>query len=166
MALFLTTDDAPTQGASDVLRNILAQCLQTADSIPDEIFTLRERFRNAGTSPPPKDLVKCIILAAQKWSRNILLVDGLDEFEDRVILMNALKPLREKGFKIYISSRDLADIRSAFSQSCSISVKASEDDLTCFVKSQLDESDSCGLLRSTGLYDTIVHKVVNHVDGM
>ena len=91
-----------------------------------------------------------------------VVLDALDEFNDRRTLFPVLKEAVKSGVKMFATSRDLPDIRDALHNDRHVEIKANHEDLKIYVEDRLSDSDFSG---SAGT-SRIVEVIVDHVGGM
>jgi hypothetical protein len=94
-----------------VLQSFLQQILQEADP---EKLSLLERHRARSNSPTLKDLSKTLLDLVRIKPTTYLNVDVLDGFDDRKAPIAIPRELAEAGIKVFVTSRDVPDIRDLF----------------------------------------------------
>jgi hypothetical protein len=73
---------------------------------------LLQQYRQKSNSPPRlKDLTKAFLGVCSALQGSFLVVDGLDELEDRKDLLPILILASSTGLKVLVTSRDVPDIR-------------------------------------------------------
>ena len=92
-----------------------------------------------------------------------LIIDALDELDDRKALIPIIRELAKVGTKVFVTSRDVPDIRDAFRTERNIEIQASRSDLEKFVETSLQESDYFDSLSPNA---GIVSAIVDQAGGM
>lgn len=69
----------------------------------------------------------------------VLIIDGLDECDNRRPMIQLIFSLVQIGVKVLVTSRTLPDLVDAFSSSSSLEVSASANDLRTFITYKLGE---------------------------
>lgn len=109
-----------------------------------------------------KILIKVFIEVSSLNPDTFLIVDALDELDNRKAIFPILRDAVKAGLRVFATSRGIPDIRDAFGKDCQIEIEASQSDLEDFIDSGLQESE---------LYDTIsaasgvISTIVDHSGG-
>lgn len=105
----------------------------------------------------------CSILIDVCSSRpTFLVLDALDEFDDRKNLYPVLKQLVKAGWHVMATSRALPDISDAFRNYAQIEIEATKSDLETYVAQRLTESDFDTISGN----QSILRSIVDKADGM
>jgi hypothetical protein len=104
-------------------------------------LALLERYRENSNNPSLKELSRALSDVARVKLNAYLIIDALDEFDDRKALIPILRELGKAGIKIFVTSRDIPDIRDAFHTERNLEIQASRSDLENFVANSFQESD-------------------------
>lgn len=121
-----------------ILQRFLQQILHEAN--PKQLALL-ERYRENSNNPSLKELSRALSDVALVKANAYLIIDALDEFDDRKALIPILRELGKAGIKIFVTSRDIPDIRDAFRTERNLEIQASRSDLENFVGNSFQESD-------------------------
>ena len=152
--------DIAKRKAVTILQSLLLQIFQKGG--PNQ-KTLLEKHCEESDSPSCKELSK-ILLEAVRFNENTYMVlDALDEHDDRKILIPILQRMTKAGVKILVTSRNTPDIRDAFQSEDSLEIQAPRSDLEIYVSNRLTEGD---LYDSQKLDLGMVSAIVDQANGM
>ena len=142
-----------------VLQSFLRQVLHTGSR---HQVSLLEQCKQSNT-PSLKELSMTLSNTARLNKNTFIVVDALDEFEDRKSLMTILRGLAKAGIKVLVTSRDIPDIRDVFQTEKCLEIEAERSDLELYVGNRLTESDHYeSLSPNAGIISTII----DQADGM
>ncbi|KAJ7673512.1 hypothetical protein B0H17DRAFT_1082826 [Mycena rosella] len=139
-----------------ILQTLLRQMLLRGnDSHISALKRCRERF---STPPTFKELFQAAIDMCRLHPAGMYIVlDALDELEDRRILLPLLNEFVRVGCHVFATSRHIPDIADVLSTSVQVELEANHDDLKIFVESELQESDFLNVNTNTsGIVDTVI----------
>jgi hypothetical protein len=143
-----------------ILQRFLRQILHEANPMQ---LSMLERYRENLNNPSLKELSRALSDVARVKANAYLIIDALDEFDDRKALIPILRELGKAGIKVFVTSRDIPDIRDAFRTERSIEIQASRSDLENFVANSFQESDYYDSLNPNA---AIVSAIVDQAAGM
>ena len=143
-----------------VLQSLLWQVVKVGNS---EQVSCLERLCRSSISPSINELTQILSETARLNNGIYLVVDALDEFRDRRLLVPVLQRLSRTGLKILVTSREMPDIRDAFRSEPSLMIQASHSDLEVYIKSRLAESDLCDSMEP---HADMIAAIANQVDGV
>ena len=127
------------------------------DEADSKQLSLLEQRRENLNNPSLKDLSKTLLDVARIKANTYLVIDALDEFDGRKALIPILLELAKAGNKVFVTSRDVPDIRDVFRTERNLEIQASHSDLENFVESKLQESDYYeSLSPNSGIVSAIV----------
>ena len=126
-------------------------------------LSLLERQRENLNNPSLKELSRTLSDVARAKANAYLVVDALDELADRKALIPILRELAKAGIKVFVTSRDIPDIRDAFRTERNIEIQASRSDLENFVANSFQETD---YYDSSSPSVAIVSVIVDQAGGM
>ena len=152
--------DTSKQIPLTVLQSLLWQVVKVDNS---EQMSCLERLCRSSNSPSLKELTQILSETVRLNNGMYLVLDALDGFRDRSLLVPLLQRLSRTGLKILITSRDIPDIRDAFHSEPSLMIQASQSDLEIYLKNRLAESDLCD---SMNPHADMITAITNHVDGV
>jgi hypothetical protein len=113
-----------------LLRTFISQLLRAYPGriIPD-FSDLVDKERKRESPPNTVSSLEALIRrAAQRFLRVHIVIDGLDECENRGSLMELLHTLvTDEAFNVYVASRPEPDIQEALSSSITISLQMQEE---------------------------------------
>ncbi|KAJ6474851.1 ankyrin repeat-containing domain protein, partial [Mycena sanguinolenta] len=143
------------QTATSILQNLMRQMLVDGnDTHISLLMRCRERFN---TPPAWKELSQIFIeLCTLQGTHPCIVLDALDELEDRKLLLPLLDECVTAGCRIFATSRPLPDIADAFAASEQVELEANRDDLKLFVQSELHKSDFRDISSTSDIVDKIV----------
>ena len=137
-----------------ILESLIRQLLANPERpIPQSLLQLHGKHEN-GTSPSAKDLQAALLEIVDEFEIVYLVFDALDEMdatETRGPFLRFLKTLKGLSkLRLFVTSRPhCQDIHATFENSVTINVKADEDDVRSFIRSQVDYANSPDLLDDT-----------------
>ncbi|KAF2250593.1 hypothetical protein BU26DRAFT_266579 [Trematosphaeria pertusa] len=151
---FCSFNDFVRKKAINVLRSIALQILTHSDSIPERVQRLYEEDLKNHCSKlnDPKTASEIIEALLKQQSRIHIIIDGLDECEDRgLLLLSFCHLLHAKTYgiaKFFFASRPDSDIRTMMRKHNVTELEASGEGLTedirRYVTDRIDhECDSC-----------------------
>ncbi|KAH7110219.1 hypothetical protein B0J13DRAFT_662220 [Dactylonectria estremocensis] len=130
------------QNADALLANILKQLAQNRPSLPESVESLYKAHKSKGTRPLLDELSSTLQSVCNIYSRVLIVVDPLDEFQtsngQRALFLSEIKKLQAvSGVNIFVTSRDLPDIRRNFEDSIELPVSAVDEDIRMYLDSCL-----------------------------
>ena len=172
--------DAKRRPTLAVLRSFLRQLASTRSSLDSasgriypELESLYDQSERKGSGWTVGLCREHLLKMLNFYPRTTLVLDALDECEDRADLLNVLDGLcrdSHRPVKILISSRPEADIRDRLSNLTNIEITAAKNDkdIEAFIhESMLDHHPWTSALKKTkGLQDEIISTLVYKSGGM
>jgi Cdc6-like AAA superfamily ATPase len=157
------------QDASSMLAAILKQLVQGQLSALEHIERLHQKHRQ-GTRPSIDEICEAIRKVLTYYPTTHMVVDALDECRTsdgtRQQFLVKLRDLQAgQGFGLMTTSRFIPDIENSFKDAAILEVKASKDDVECFVAGQMGRLPKC-LQRNIALQKTVQEKIAEATDGM
>ncbi|RXW17995.1 hypothetical protein EST38_g7853 [Candolleomyces aberdarensis] len=143
------------QTSSAVVKALLHQVLSQAND--DQIVKLRKHREKPKAVLKLATLTSILIDVCPSHS-TFLVLDGLDEFDDRKNLCPVLKQLVQAGWHVLATSRALPDIADAFQNYPSIEIATAKSDLETYVAHRLTESDFDTISGNKSILAAIVDK--------
>ncbi|KAJ7839850.1 hypothetical protein B0H14DRAFT_2512793, partial [Mycena olivaceomarginata] len=143
------------QNATSILQILVRQMLVHGN---DGHISVLKRCRERLSTPPSlKDLFQAFIeMCKLESSGPYIVLDALDELEDRKALLPLLDELVQVGCHIFATSRHIPDIADALRTSEQLELEANCADLKLFVQSELRASDFSHLSGTSSVVDAIV----------
>ncbi|KAJ6524309.1 ankyrin repeat-containing domain protein [Mycena capillaripes] len=143
------------QTATLILQSLVRQMLVHGN---DGHISVLKRCRERLSTPPSlKDLFQAFIeMCKLNSSGPYIVLDALDELEDRKVLLPLLGELVQAGCHIFATSRHIPDIADALTASEQLELEANRADLKLFVESELQASDFSHLSGTSSIVDAIV----------
>ncbi|KAG8525700.1 uncharacterized protein KY384_000460 [Bacidia gigantensis] len=152
-------DSSQRRTTKILLQSLLQQVLRQGNSIQTNLL---KQYRTEVRDPSIKELTKILSDVVDVSKYIYLVVDALDEFEDRKTLLPILHQLARVGIRVFITSRDIPDIRNALPAATKLHIQSSRADLELYVRSRLAENDEFdSMIDDTG----IVSAVIDQADG-
>ncbi|KAJ7766224.1 ankyrin repeat-containing domain protein [Mycena metata] len=145
------------QTATAVLQTLTRQMLMDVNSA--QISVLKRCREHLSTPPTLKEITHALIeLCKLQDTAPWIVIDALDELEDRRLFLPLLGEFVKAGCHIFATSRPLPDIADAFSAFTQVELVANHNDLKLFVESELKGSDLCDMDSGNDIVNTIVEK--------
>ncbi|KAH7890097.1 hypothetical protein F5I97DRAFT_633986 [Phlebopus sp. FC_14] len=142
-----------TTSAMEALRSLLVQFLYSATTNWLPVFADFVARKDRGAAPPTDVhmLVDLLKRALKLHKRPIIVVDALDECQDREKLLMTLKELNDGHAQLFCVSRPEVDIKEAFSDLPSISLSVMEgpllEDMRRYIEAELENRRNLKKLR-------------------
>jgi hypothetical protein len=132
--------------------------------ISDNVKSLYRHHHDRNIYPTLNELTRTLKVEIGTYTKVFIVVDALDECTEtngsRMKLLRALRSLAGP-VNLMVTSRDLPSIEQHFRDAQRLDIRATDEDVTKYVQSQL--ANHPGLVR---LRDTITKKLVDKVGGM
>ena len=152
--------DTSKRSPLTVLQSLLWQVVKVGSL---EQLSYLEHLCRSSNSPSLNELAEILSETVRLNNNVYLVVDALDEFRDRRLMVPLLQRLSRTGLKVLITSRDIPDIRDAFYSESSLMIQASQSDLEAYIRDRLAESDLCDSIQT---HADMVTAIANQVDGV
>ncbi|KAJ7078559.1 ankyrin repeat-containing domain protein [Mycena belliarum] len=139
-----------------ILQSLMRQILLNGN---DDQISVVKRCRERFSTPPGfKDTLQVLIeMCKLRRGETYIVLDALDELEDRKILLPILGDLVHAGCYIFATSRPIPDIEHVLaSASHHVELEASRDDLKLFVESELQTSDFAHIAGASSIVDAVI----------
>ncbi|KAJ7111440.1 ankyrin repeat-containing domain protein [Mycena epipterygia] len=143
------------QTATLILQTLVRQMLVHGN---DGHISVLKRCRERLSTPPSlKDLFQAFIdVCKLQRTGPYIVLDALDELEDRKVLLPLLGELVRAGCHIFATSRHIPDIADALAASEQLELEANRADLKLFVENELQASDFAHVSGTSSIIDVIV----------
>jgi hypothetical protein len=152
------------QTATNLIASLLKQLVQHRPTISDNVQSFYNKHQDQSTHPTLDEFIITLDTEIKRYVKVFIIVDALDECSEsngsRVNLLRGLRSLTGP-VNLMVTSRDLASIEQHFLDARRLYIRATDEDVTNFIQSQLD--DYPGLIN---LRDIITAKIINNVGGM
>jgi hypothetical protein len=130
------------QKASDLLANLLRQLVQGRPSLPEDVKSLYDKHKDKHTQPLFDESLKILYSVTAMYLRVFIVVDTLDKCQvsDRCCFrfLSEIFSLQSKcGANIFATSRFIPGITSKFSQSLSVEICTSDEDMWRYLKGHI-----------------------------
>ncbi|KAJ7195911.1 ankyrin repeat-containing domain protein [Mycena pura] len=145
------------QTATLILQSLVRQMLVHGN---DGHISVLKRCRERLSTPPSlKDLFQALIeMCKLQRAGPYIVLDALDELEDRKVLLPLLGELVQVGCHIFATSRYIPDIADALTASEQVELEANRADVKLFVESELQASDFAHVSGTSSIIDVIVEQ--------
>ena len=158
------------QKIGDLLTNLLRQLVQGRLSLPEDVKSLYDKHKDKHTRPSLDESLKALSSVTAMYSRAFIVVDALDECQVsdgcRSRFLTEIFFLQSKcGASIFATSRFIPEITSKFSQSLSVEIRASDEDVRRYLEGHIRQLPSF-VERNQLLREEIKNKISEAVDGM
>ncbi|KAJ7439204.1 ankyrin repeat-containing domain protein [Mycena latifolia] len=143
------------QTATLILQSMMRQMLLHGN---DGHISVVKRCRERFNAPPSfKDLSEVFIdMCKLQRAGTFIMLDALDELEDRKILLALLSKFAQAGCHVFVTSRPIPDIADVLAASEQVELEAKRDDLKIFVESELQASDFAHVAAASTIVDTVI----------
>lgn len=158
------------QNAENLLGAIVRQLALGLPLLPDVVTSLYNNHKADGTFMRPSfnEISKVLSEVVVIYSRVFIVIDALDEFEtsNRARFLADVLDLQDiAGVNLFVTSRDIQDIRERFQQSIILEIRASNEDVRKYLETRIAEEGSY-VLRLPALQAEIISEIVKRVEGM
>lgn len=162
--------DQEDQSSDSITASLLQQIAATHTDLPEAICNFYNKFKSNGIKPRLQDLEKALLLVCRNFERVFVVIDALDECEERQhrqTFMRVLQTLRNQPkVKLFITSRPHAqDIKTAFISASQIMIEAKDSDLRRYLSTKIENSDVVELIDEYFKIE-IVNKVTDRANKM
>jgi Cdc6-like AAA superfamily ATPase len=157
------------QDVSSMLAAILKQLVQGHSSALKHIEQLYQKHKQ-GTRPSIDEICEEIQKVLTYYPTTHIVVDALDECRAsdgtcQQFLVKLRRLQAGKGFGLMSTSRFMPDIEDAFKDAAILEVRASKEDVECFVAGQMGRLPKC-LQRDIALQKAVQEKIAEATEGM
>lgn len=158
------------QKLDHLMSSLLKQLARNSPSLPPVLYELREKHAKNQTRPTLEEISTALRIVTTTFARVFIIVDALDECQVaddcRTRLLHQLFSLQtQKGVSVFATSRHMPDIEKEFSDSLTIEIRASEEDIGRYLQSAVPRFPGFISERSD-LQDEITETISQIVDGM
>ncbi|GAB1313418.1 hypothetical protein MFIFM68171_03628 [Madurella fahalii] len=131
------------QRLNDLLASLLKQLAQGQFYLPERVKSLYDNHKGKQTRPSWTEISSTLQSVATLYSRVFIVVDALDECQAsdgcRSRFLSEIFTLQAKcGANIFATSRFIPEIISQFSQSTSLEIRASDEDVKSYIGGQIE----------------------------
>ncbi|RYP70705.1 hypothetical protein DL771_005309 [Monosporascus sp. 5C6A] len=122
------------QKPKELLASLLKQLSQRRPSLPDRVRSLYDEHKDKGTRPCFDEILKALQSVAGLYSRVFIIVDALDECQDRHGCLTSFLPAifslqATTETNLFATSRHVPEIAVMFKGSISVEIRATDDDV-------------------------------------
>ncbi|EUC26785.1 hypothetical protein COCCADRAFT_61188, partial [Bipolaris zeicola 26-R-13] len=162
--------DREEQDTSRMLAAIAKQLVQRQPPAAEPVERLHKKHHDLGTKPTIEEIFSALQKVIAKYSTVYLVIDALDECRDidgtRSQLLTKLRGLQKgQDVRIMATARFIPEIEAEFQAAMKLEIRASDDDVRCYVTSQMHRLPSC-IRRKPALQVMVQDELVKAVDGM
>ena len=169
---FCDYKDPKSQASRKVIQSLLAaMCHQDASTL-ETMASISKRYREFNSASSTSEVFDMMLTCLTTWGHTFLIVDALDECNDRQELIAMLRRTASKlpHVSLLITSREEQDIKMLLQTvpSLSLDPKDMAQDIEIFVKNELRRLVDTGKLRirQSSLEDRIAGTLISKADGM
>ena len=142
----------------DIIRYLLRQLVGQGDD--QLVSTLKKSCKDPAKLANVKDLAQ-IVAEACALRLTYLVIDGPDELDDPDGLISLLPSFVNAGCRVFVTSRDLPNIRRKLGTADSLEVRSNVEDLITYVESRFSESEFSIEASSSS---QLIHEIVAKAD--
>lgn len=154
-----------------MLRSVIAQLSRKAATFPPEVIDLYDHYKGRRSQPTLEELLDIlVIISARSFPKVHILIDAVDECNERDILLPILQKLIASGtVSLLLSSRRERDITETMTTVKAIDVSVQADqvasDVKVFLEKKMKEESYLKTL-SQDLQGTILQTLLQGANGM
>ncbi|KAL9082809.1 MAG: hypothetical protein Q9165_008768 [Trypethelium subeluteriae] len=168
--LFCSYKSQVDQSTYNLLAALLRQLVLGRPDLAAPAVELHNQHSKCGTKPSLNELMQVLEKTCSSYSTTYIVIDALDECSNTNIvrddLIQKLRELQAGGnMRLLLTSRDLPEITKFFKLDPRLEVRASDEDVRCFVASQIPRLPDY-IQRSEELKNDVQNKIMESVDGM
>lgn len=169
MFVFCQEDGAKENTSIDLLRSILAQLVYRKRSLSSATSELYKSESLKKGSASPKAYQNAIRAEVNRFSKVLLVIDGLDMFSDKERILGRLQKLPQQA-QLLVTLREMSGVKP-LGNSGYVSVFASPEDIGIYTLTRARTDSSLRSIIGGGsldlkLEDEIIHSVVEKSHGM
>lgn len=143
----------------------MRQIAEKTDILSSEIVDLYEEAQGTGKEPENSQLINGFTGLTKKFSQSIVVLDALDEQQDRKELIAVIEELGTRC-KILITSRPLEDIKASTNSSLSLEIVAAESDIEQYIDMRIRDNVDLNDAMSPNFKQEIITRVVAIAGGV
>ncbi|KAJ7439211.1 ankyrin repeat-containing domain protein [Mycena latifolia] len=143
------------QTATLILQSLMRQMLLHGSN--DHISVVKRCRERFSTPPIFKELLQTFIdMCKLQRAGTFIVLDALDELEDRKILLPLLSKFAQAGCHVFVTSRPIPDIADVLTGFEHVELEANRNDLRIFVESELQASEFAHVAAASSIIDTVI----------
>jgi hypothetical protein len=144
------------QDLDSIVKSLLCRLIPQLDTDAVASLTdLKEEVRHK----PGAELVAKMVLLAAKHSPVAIVLDALDELDASSEIVSNLKRFVDGGCRVFLTSRNLPDLKSQLPVTINLSISANPEDVKLFLETRFREEGHDELIRrGKDLMDRIIDK--------
>ncbi|KAK8017199.1 hypothetical protein PG991_008275 [Apiospora marii] len=165
--IYLSFQQKDEQNIEGLMSSLLKQITQTRPSLPEAVANLYRKHASKQTKPMLGEILDALRLAMAEDSKTFVIIDALDEYHplasSRGRFLLILSDLQDKTrMNLLTTARPIPDIRLHFNETRSshLEVRASEDDIRTYLRSNVWQLGSC-ITKESWLMDLVIEKMQN-----
>jgi Cdc6-like AAA superfamily ATPase len=168
--LFCNYKAQANQSAARLLAALLKQLVQSRPEIAAPVTHMYDDHLKQRSRPSLNEILQVLQSVCSNYSTVYIVVDALDECADRDGtrdgLIDKLRELQARiDVRLLFTSRFIPEVTQKFQSNPILEVRASEEDVRCFVAGQIPRLPNC-IQRDVELKQAVQNKIVEAVDGM
>ncbi|RYP49030.1 hypothetical protein DL768_005170 [Monosporascus sp. mg162] len=176
--IYCTFQRQGEQKPEELLASLLKQLSQGRSSLPDKVRSLYDEHKYEGTRPSFDGILKALQSVAGLYSRVFIIVDALDECQDRHGCLTSFLPAvfslqATTETNLFATSRDVPEIAVMFKGSMSVEIRATGDDVRRYLDGRkltmpefVGSSPELQEELQKKLHEEIKTEILKAVDGM
>ncbi|KAF7535505.1 hypothetical protein G7054_g5357 [Neopestalotiopsis clavispora] len=144
------------QDLDSIVKSLLCRLIPQLDT--DAVASLTDLKEEVRHKPGAEFVAKMVLLAA-KHSPVAIVLDALDELDASSEIVSNLKRFVDGGCRVFLTSRNLPDLKSQLPMTINLSISANPDDVKLFLETRFREEGHDELIRrGKDLMDRIIDK--------
>lgn len=168
--LFCNYKRQADQNPSGLFAALLKQLVLSRPDIAAPVRSIYDMHLKRNSRPSVNEILEALQSVCLSYTTIFIVVDALDECPDkdgtRSRLIDELHKLQAKiDLRLLFTSRFISEITLKFESNSMLVVRASEEDVRCFVTGQIPRLPKC-IQRDEELKNTVQTRIVEAVDGM
>lgn len=160
------------QEPDDLLVSLLRQLMQGRPSVPEDVRSLYEHYKNKQARPPCNAIVKTLHSTIGLHSRVFIIIDALDEYhvsnsEGLNRLLSEVFTLQDQTeVNFFATSRSISEITSQFDGCICKEIRAQDNDILCYINGRIPRLLRSHISKYPQIQDTIRSDILKAADGM
>ena len=168
--LFCSYKSQFDQSAPNLFAAILKQLVRGRADLAGPVRNMYDHHFKRSSKPSLDELTQALKTVCSGYSSTHIIVDALDECPNtdgaRSCLVDELRKLQaSSNVRLLSTSRSIPDVVANFRRDPQLEVRASNEDVRCFIVGQMSRLPKC-IQRDENLKTDVQDKIVEAVDGM
>ena len=168
--LFCSYKAQSEQSTRSLLAALLKQLVRDRPDLTAPVAHMYDHHCKRGSKPSPDELMQALKTVFSSYASIYLIIDALDECSNadgvRSHLIDKVRELQlSSNVRLLSTSRSIPEVAACFQSDPQLEVRASKEDVRCFVAAQIPRLPKC-IRNDKALKSDVQNQIVEAVDGM